>query len=474
LITIYAAMHVILGFLFAAFLLLLLLPAYRRRIERFAIESLKRSLPLTEAEINADKDRIRAAFAIDIHKLEMKIEDASLAAARQSIELNRRDAKIHDLEQTIAAQQASVEEHENARRVLEQAILDRLPKVEGRLSEARKLLVQRDREIMLLTDTGAKQQLALDEATQINTQQRDELQRLKTTLETRAARNRETLGDPRFDGEVALRSEIEELRAKSREQANLIDRLQKAQALQNPPEGDDHAALDVARREVDRLKAALAKAEARISSYEDGSDAVRTELEAEVSMLQEAAREHAAEMSKMKAALKAFADSAMDPATGRAAPALTAKVEISQLQAEVEEQRSVIESLRAEISSSNERLVRQAQNFRDELRRLGGGTSAVDGHVSANKAGARPSLADRIAAPRVPAASPSSANEAGRDVRMSSGGFLKALNGGAMESSSSASLTTEDGPDSATPEAADSTPRRPRLLDRISGIDKQS
>lgn len=50
-------MHVILGFLLAAFLLLLLQPAYRRRIERFATETVKRTLPLTEAEITADKDR---------------------------------------------------------------------------------------------------------------------------------------------------------------------------------------------------------------------------------------------------------------------------------------------------------------------------------------------------------------------------------------------------------------------------------
>ena len=169
-ISVYAAMHVILGFLLAAFLLLLLQPAYRRRIERFAIESLKRTLPLTEAEINADKDRIRASFAIDVHKLEMKLEESSLSAARQSVEINRRDAKVHDLEQAIAAQKMNVEEHENARRVLEQAILDRLPKVEQRLSEARKLLVQRDREIMLLTDTGAKQSEALEEATQIKEQ----------------------------------------------------------------------------------------------------------------------------------------------------------------------------------------------------------------------------------------------------------------------------------------------------------------
>ncbi|MEQ1651475.1 MAG: hypothetical protein ABL897_03210, partial [Hyphomicrobium sp.] len=405
-ITVYAAMHVILGFLIAAFLLLLLLPAYRRRIERFATESLKRSLPLTEAEINAGKDSIRAGFAIDVHKLEMKLEDASLSAARQSVEINRRDAKINDLEQAINAQKMSVEEHENARRVLEQAILDRLPKVEQRLSEARKLLVQRDREIMLLTDSGAKQAQALEEATQINTQQRDELKRTKTALDTRAARNRETLGDPRFDGEVALRSEIESLRAKSRDQANLIDRLQKsAAALAETP------AVQVAAPatdELDRLKSELAKAEAQILALDTSSDVAQLALEAKVEELEAEARGAAAEMLKMKAALKAFAESASDPATGRTSAALTAKVEISQLQAEVVEQRSTIDSLRAEISSSNERLVRQAQHFRDELRRLGSGVGG-EANQRLDSDAPRRSLAERIAAPRVPQLSPGGA-----------------------------------------------------------------
>jgi hypothetical protein len=57
----------------------------------------------------------------------------------------------------------SVDEHENARRVLEQAILDRLPKVEQRLAETRKLLATRDREIRELFATSAKQASALEE-----------------------------------------------------------------------------------------------------------------------------------------------------------------------------------------------------------------------------------------------------------------------------------------------------------------------
>jgi hypothetical protein len=105
--------------------------------------------------------------------------------------------------------------------VLEQTIMDRLPKVEHRLAEARKLLFQRDREIVTLSQGSDKQARALEEATQINAQQSDEVHRLKAALNTRAARNREGLGDPRFDGEVALRTEIESLRTKTRDQAAL-------------------------------------------------------------------------------------------------------------------------------------------------------------------------------------------------------------------------------------------------------------
>ena len=146
-ITLYAAMLVTLGFLIAALIVVVLLPAYRHRIERFTTEVLKRTLPLTEAEIRADKDRLRADFAMELHKLETKVEAAGMSAARQSVEINRRDAKIQELTEAIADQKMSVDEHENARRVLEQAILDRLPKVEQRLAETRKLLATRDREI---------------------------------------------------------------------------------------------------------------------------------------------------------------------------------------------------------------------------------------------------------------------------------------------------------------------------------------
>ncbi len=465
-ITVYAAMHIVLGFLLAAFLLLLLQPAYRRRIERFAVERLRRSLPLTETEITAERDKIRAGFAIDVHNLETKLESAILAAARQSVEINRRDAKIQDLEQAILSQKMSVEEHENARRVLEQAILDRLPKVELRLSEARKLLVQRDREIMLLTETGSKQSKALEEATQINSQQRDELDRVKSALETRAVRNRETIGDARFDGEVALRSEVKVLRAKAREQNDVIALLRKAVA-------DVPLAQPVAVDEIERLKSELASAESTILSFSDTADERRAALESQIRALEDAAVEHAADMSKMRAALKAFADSAVDPDTGLAPSGLASRVEVSQLQSEIEDSRRTIEKLRAEISGSNERLVRQAQHFQEELRRLSIGVQSNEGPARVKPAVQRRSLAERIAAPRVPQPSAedtaASAVEA-REARVTAGTFLKAVNGGAMDHPESPAVA--DTAQSALDDG-DGLPRRGRLLDRISSLDKQ-
>ena len=483
-------MLVLLGFLLAALLLLIILPAYRRRIQRFAGETVRRALPLTETEIRADKDRIRAEYAISVHKLEMKLEESSLAAARQSVEINRRESKIQALGETIATHKSSVEEHENARRVLEQAILDRLPKVEQRLAEARKLLQERDREIALLTQTGSRQSDALDEATQINRQQSDELFRVKAALETRAARNRETLGDPRFDGEVALRTDIELLRAKTREQATLIDRLQAAKA-----DGDLDSASDMAAQAtIERLSGDLAKAEAQLmaakSADDSNADAARAALVDRVKQLEAVERERAAELTKLKAALKAYeeqeAAAAVPSAFGRDAMPVSAKVEISALQADVEENRRTIQSLRAEIAGSNERLARQAQHFRDELRRLGSGAQLPgDAPRRPVVEAKRPTLAERIAAPRPPQLTPAAAsNDAGetaasRDAGVRPGGFLKALNGGAetaagldekppaLPAAGAAASTS-----SATVGAPEAIARRPRLLERISGGDK--
>ena len=68
---------------------------------RLTTQRLKRSMPVSEAEIKADRDRLRAEQAIKVHKLETRLEQAKLDRARQLIEINRRDASISALETDI-------------------------------------------------------------------------------------------------------------------------------------------------------------------------------------------------------------------------------------------------------------------------------------------------------------------------------------------------------------------------------------
>jgi chromosome segregation ATPase len=479
LITLYAAMLVTLGFLIAALIVVVLLPAYRHRIERFTTEALKRTLPLTEEEIRADKDRLRADFAMELHRLEAKVEEAGLSAARQKVELNRRDAKIHELSEAIADHKMSVDEHENARRVLEQAILDRLPKVEQRLAETRKLLATRDREIRALMASSAKQAAALEEATQLNVQREKELSKLRVALDTRAARNRDALADARLDGSVALKTELEALRAKVRDQSDLIKRLQGPEAKALSAKDEDRAA------EIRRLTSALAKAEselAALSASVGSEDAERMALEDRIADLQAASDAKSTELAKLKAALKTYEENET------AAPGIAQKADLNALQVEVDEQRRTIMGLRAEIAASQERLSRQAVHFHDELRRINPQTG--EGAKAEEESTPRRPLAERIAAPRArPAGKDANGNgetaEISRDVRQPP--YLRALNGNGANATDEAgapdaqrppplpAAESEKTPNTVPPipPVPPSQPRRPRLLERISGLDKR-
>ena len=139
-ITIQSAMLITLGFLAASLLALLFAPLFWRRAVRLTTRRMKEAMPLTEAEIQADKDRLRAEHAVRVHRLESQAEQVQMAMARQKIDLSRRDSDINALQGALERLQSELEEAQNARRVLEQTVSERLPRVEHRLSEARRLI----------------------------------------------------------------------------------------------------------------------------------------------------------------------------------------------------------------------------------------------------------------------------------------------------------------------------------------------
>lgn len=512
--TIQSAMLIALGVFLSGLVVFLVAPFYRKRAARLATDALRRSMPLSEAEIRADKDRLRAEHAIAIHKLEMKLSEVTLSSAKKLIEINRRDAAISALEGEIASIKTGIEEHENARRVLEQTITDRLPRVEQRLGEAKKLLFQRDREIAELTAATAKQAQALEEAAQINAQQRDENHRLNAVLATRAARNREVMvADARFDEEVALRSELEALRAKARDQAAMIRRLQDVHM--RPAAAIDAAGLVAATGgqsganvsaivlagEPARLRNDLAEAEIALKAVRGAAEAGHagnTALEGEIRQLKSRVQDQTTEIAKLKAALKAYEAEDADVAAVKDSK-IAMKARLGALEAQSEQQQATIHSLRAEVVATNERLARQASQYVEELRRLGSGTVVTGpGRRASYDAGHKRSLSDRITAPRTQTPSPANGNAASAHAKSATPaspkppqdearvtGFLRALDGAAgasaakpsssgdSEASGAAAANSNNAPAAdGADEAAAKPGRRPGLLARITGIDK--
>jgi hypothetical protein len=391
--------------------------------------------------------------------------------------------------------------------VLEQTVTDRLPKIEVRLVEARKLLLQRDNEIATLADTAQKQARAIAEATQINVQQAGEIDRLTSALATRGARNQDSLGDARFDGEVALRSEIEALRAKTRDQTALVVSLQAL--IANPATGagpeaiaavtgavsavntaqDEATGAELARlnAELNEVHGALRSAHSTVETERAGNSATDSELR----QLRTVNQDMSAELAKLKAALSAYELGDADKKTKDSPIAMKAK--ISALEAQAREQATTIASLRAEASSINERLARQANHYMEEMKRLGAGTLPASGDARRSRAEpAKRSLLDRINDPRIVQLNPSEKRVAADVAMLDEPGEPKSaplfsladqtapvaaspvVAAGRLDVAAMAANDTTGAPPEPMPAVAQAqaAPRRPRLLERITSIDK--
>ncbi|AMX94528.1 MULTISPECIES: hypothetical protein [Mesorhizobium] len=79
----------VLGFLCAGFLALMVAPAIWRRAVALTRKRIESSIPLTQTEIQADKDRIRAEYAMTTRRLEISVKALREKAAEQLVEINR-------------------------------------------------------------------------------------------------------------------------------------------------------------------------------------------------------------------------------------------------------------------------------------------------------------------------------------------------------------------------------------------------
>jgi len=358
-------MFVSLGFLCAMLLGFVIAPAFWARAVRLTTQRIRASLPLTEAEISAERDRLRAENAIRVHQLTARIEQARLYEARQKVEINRRDATVSNLERRLAAIETEREGSENARRVLEATITQRIPEVEGRLSEARQLLAKRDAEMNALQSDTGRTFRALDEAMQVNAQQRAEIDRLKVSVAGQGGR----LQGAGAESEASLRSELETLRARSRDQAQLIAKLQADQKGRFAVigAGAANAAND---DETGQHSGEIPF----VSDDKSGNDDRTNQVDA----LRVKVAEQFGEIEKLKAQLVAAEEEAPKNRSLSLRDSKSAlKSRFAAAQKEIEQRDVTIATLQRELATANERIAQQASFYTDEMRRLGKSKPAV-------------------------------------------------------------------------------------------------
>lgn len=143
----------VLGVLACSFVVTLFAPAAWRRASRLTRRRIEATLPLTRAEIQAEKDGVRAEFAMAARRLEMEIQALREKAATQMVEIQRgeqaagqvrarqeaKEAALAESEARNSELRAELGQRESQLRQLAQSLAEAEKMVESRAGELEKL-----------------------------------------------------------------------------------------------------------------------------------------------------------------------------------------------------------------------------------------------------------------------------------------------------------------------------------------------
>src|ERR1700750_2244913 len=108
-------MFIGIGFLIAGLLVIGVIPLVHARAVRLTMRRLEALTPLSMAEIQADKDQLRAEFAMSTRRLEMSVEQMKAKTTSQLAEIGKKSEAIGRLKLELGEKTAaafSLEAHE--------------------------------------------------------------------------------------------------------------------------------------------------------------------------------------------------------------------------------------------------------------------------------------------------------------------------------------------------------------------------
>jgi len=101
-------MYVGLGFLAASLLALVTIPLIHSRAVRLTLRRIEAATPLSMAEIQAEKDQLRAEFAMSTRRLEINLQQLTAKTTSQLVELGIKTATINRLEAELVEKTAMI------------------------------------------------------------------------------------------------------------------------------------------------------------------------------------------------------------------------------------------------------------------------------------------------------------------------------------------------------------------------------
>src|SRR5438309_9218177 len=101
-------MFVGIGFLVAGLLVIGIIPLVHGRAVRLTMKRLEALTPLSMAEIQADKDQLRAEFAMSTRRLEMSVEQLKTKTTSQLTEIGKKSEAIGRLKLELGEKTAAL------------------------------------------------------------------------------------------------------------------------------------------------------------------------------------------------------------------------------------------------------------------------------------------------------------------------------------------------------------------------------
>jgi chromosome segregation ATPase len=276
------AMYFALGFLVAGLITLLFLPAFWRRALRLSMRRLQMLAPMSMEEVVAERDLLRAEFAVRERRLEQEMEAVKAARATDLAAIGRHAARVAEAEARLKKAEADNRDMELA------------------LREAQKVLAER-------TDLLRSTELALHEMTEradrgverlrLLESDKEELGREKEAHYSRVVAHEAKIG-ALHEQNTQLQRELDELREKLERAAteaarvpgliqdynHTFEKLQRAlEEKQDAAKARDEARAALAaeqerrRNEVDHLEGALRNARAEARDHADRLEAARAD-----------------------------------------------------------------------------------------------------------------------------------------------------------------------------------------------------